>query len=208
MKILLISLIYFTNLSWSKVINTQLHNNGYEKLNKLAHSQSIARRVKKGEIVSVAKVESSIIDKMPIQTLKLYGAGLHPKSCRFAMRKLSLYENYHQYVGVIKKSSYNDASQRITFNIDSSLLPFSMIMDFKMARITGKGVYPFTFDKGFLKGLKGQIYIFEEKKTCLLLVKADFQGPETPINNTILEFFSQAIIKLALENLIRISKTY
>jgi hypothetical protein len=207
-KIVLISLIYFTQFCWSKVPNTALSQDGFMVLERISGSKKISKRVKKDQIISVAKVSDKKIDNMAYQTLSVYGAGFHPRSCLFALRKLSLYENYKDYVGIIKESYYDDTTGRVKFFIKSSLLPFSMRMNFKLPRITKAGLYPFTFDKGFLKDLKGHIHVFEQGKRCLLIITTDFEGPETGINNTILEFFSQAVVKLALENLIRISKTY
>jgi hypothetical protein len=207
-KIVLISLIYFIPFCWSKVPNTLLSQDGFNVLEKISGSKNISKRVLNGDVISVAKVLEKSIDKKTIQILNVYGSGYHPRTCRFALRKLSLYEDYHQYVGIIKKSEYNDTTERVKFFIESSLLPFSMRMNFKLPRITKVGIYSFTFDKGFLKNLKGQIHVFEETERCLFILTAKFEGPDTGINNTILEFFSKAVVKLSLENLIRISKTY
>ena len=207
-KIVLISLIYFNQFCWSKGPNTLLSQDGFKELERVSGSKKISKRVKNNEIIAVAKVFDKKINNSVSQTLSIYGSGLHPRSCQFALRKLSLYENYHKYVGIIKQSQYDDTTGRVKFFIKSSLLPFSMRMNFKLPRITKTGIYPFTFDKGFLKDLKGHIHVFDQDKKCLFILTTDFVGPDTGINNIILEFFSQAVVKLALENLIRISKTY
>lgn len=208
MKIFLISLIYSLTFHPPLASAQDLKSQGWKTLKRVSGSDSILKRVAKGDVISVAKVESKKEKGQDYQELSVYGAGLHPKNCTFALRKLSLYENYSEYVGVISKSSYDDRTERVTFHIESSLLPFNMIMDFKIPRIKKPGVYPFTFDKGFVKGLRGHINVHQDKNKCLLMVRASFYGPDTGINDTILEFFTQALVKLALNNLIRISKTY
>jgi hypothetical protein len=204
-KILLISLIYFNPICWSKLPNTLLSQDGFAVLERISGNKRILKRVKNGEVISVAKVSDKKNKKIEIQTLAVYGAGYHSKSCQFALRKLSLYENYKDYIGIIKKSTYNDDNQRIKLLLESNLLPFSMRMNFKIARIKTVGRYPFTFDNGFLKELKGDIHVYQKDKRCLLLITANYEGPSTTINNTVLEFFSKAVIELSLRNLIRIS---
>src|SRR5690606_30666807 len=108
-----------------------------------------------------------------------------PRNCTRAMRKLSLYENYHNYMDFIKTSSYNDKTQKFTFTIEHTLLPYNMVVRFKIPRITKEGHYPFTFEDGFLKDLKGTIIVQEIGKYCLLGLKADWRGPETKIPNIV-----------------------
>src|SRR6476660_1241219 len=59
----------------------------------------------KGDVVSVGKVHSPTEKE---QQMMLFVSGVHPRNCTRAMRKLSLYENYHQYMDFVKTSSYND----------------------------------------------------------------------------------------------------
>ena len=106
----------------------------------------------KGEVISTSKVDSPT-DKE--QQMMLFVSGIHPRNCTRAMRKLSLYENYHNYMDFIKSSKYDEKSQKFSFTVDHALLPFPMVVGFKIPRITKAGVYPFTFEDGFLKGLHG-----------------------------------------------------
>ncbi len=207
-KIILISFFYFSKLGLSKDLFPPPKRTGFQILKEISNSKSIVKRVKKGEIISVSQVEDQKIKDIKTQILTLYSAALHPKSCQFALKKLSLYENYKDYIGIIKESYYDEQTKRIGLSIESSLLPFHMKMDFKMARMEKPGTYPFSFDKGFLKSLKGQISIHEEKSQCLFLLTAKFKGPDTGINSIILGFFTETAINLGLTNLIRISKTY
>jgi len=155
-----------------------------------------------GEVLSNGNV-SSPRDKE--QKLTLMVVGIHPRTCSKAMRKLSLYENYHNYMDFIKTSSYEDATQKFSFTIDHTLLPFSMIVRFKIPRITGPGQYPFIFEDGFLKNLKGTVVVENLGPHCLMALRSDWQGPETKIPNIIFGSFIQTVGKLGLEHLIRVS---
>lgn len=139
------------------------------------------------------------------QQMMLFVAGVHPRNCTRVMRKLSLYENYNQYMDFVKESKYDEASQKISFILDHTLLPFPMSLTFKLARITKEGHYPFTFDNGFLKDLKGTVVVKEVGKFCLLGLKTDWRGPESKIPNMVFETFVQTVGKLGLEHLIRVS---
>lgn len=156
----------------------------------------------KGDVISTSKVTSPT-DKE--QQLMLFVSGVHPRNCTRAMRKLSLYENYSNYIGFIKKSEYDEKSQKIFFSMDHALLPFPMNLTFKLPRITKEGTYPFTFDHGFLKDLKGNIIVREVGKFCFLGLKTDWRGPETKIPNMVFEMFLQTAGKMGLEHLIRVS---
>lgn len=156
----------------------------------------------KGEVISQGQ---SGTPAPKTQDLYLFVTGLHPRNCTRAMRKLSLYENYHSYMEFIKTSQYNEATQKFSFTIDHALLPFPMIVGFKIPRITKEGHYPFTFEDGFLKNLKGTVIVKEIGKYCLLGLKADWRGPETRIPNVIFGTFLQTVGKLGLEHLIRVS---
>lgn len=156
----------------------------------------------KGEVISQGKVTSPTKQE---QEMKLTVAGVHPRNCTRAMRKLSQYENYHQYIDFIKKSEYNQQTQKFSFMVDHALLPFPMVVGFKIARITKAGNYQFLFEDGFLKGLTGQLIIRDVGKFCLMGLKSDWRGPESPIPNTIFGTFVQTVGKIGLERLIRVS---
>lgn len=156
----------------------------------------------KGNVISVGKVHSPT-DKE--QQLMLFVSGVHPRNCTRAMRKLALYENYSSYMDFIKQSQYDEAKQQVTFVMDHLLLPFPMNLTFKIPRIKGEGVYPFTFDHGFLKDLKGSVVVKHVGKFCSLSLKTDWRGPETKIPNVAFEAFLQTVGKLGLEHLIRVS---
>ena len=168
-----------------------------------AASEGETEDLLKGDVISVGKVSSPTKET---QQMMLFVSGVHPRNCNMAMRKLSLYENYSNYMDFIKVSKYDDQKQQVTFIMDHMLLPFPMNLTFKIPRITKAGKYPFTFDHGFLKDLKGTIGVAEIGKFCLLTLKTDWAGPETKIPNFAFEAFIQTVGKLGLEHLIRVSR--
>ncbi len=168
-----------------------------------APSEGQTEDLLKGEVISTGKVDSPTDTE---QQMMLFTAGIHPRNCKRVMRKLSMYENYSTYIDFIKKSEYNTQKGEVTFVIDHLLIPFPMRLTFKIPRITKEGVYPFTLDHGFLKDLKGTIVVKDIGKFCLLGLKADWRGPETPIPNLAFSAFIQTVGKMGLEHLIRISR--
>ncbi len=170
--------------------------------------ESVWKKILSGEIHTKSEVRSSGDKGQKKQILDFYIAGLHTKSCRFALKKLSHYESYKDHIGYIKSSSYNEENERVHFKLSSALMPFNMILDFKIPRIKKAGSYDFIFDKGFLINLKGKITAVDYKKRCLFYTTAHWQGNHTGIPNTLFSFFSKALSQLAMENLFRISSTY
>ncbi len=156
----------------------------------------------KGEVVSQGKVSSPSEKE---QEMFLFVAGVHPRNCTRAMRKLSLYENYHNYLDFIKTSQYDEKTQRFAFVIDHTLMPYPMSVRFKIPRIKGPGRYPFIFEDGFLKDLRGTVVVHELGKFCLMGLKTDWRGPNTKIPDVIFSTFIQTVGKLGLEHLIRVS---
>lgn len=154
-----------------------------------------------------SEISSFKLDRKDFQKLNFFIAGLHKKKCSFALVKLAQYERYSEFVDFIKGSKYDDKSQRIWLKLSHTLLPFNMILDFKLARIVEKGVTRFQFDSGFLKGLTGQIHVNEHRDRCLFATKARWEGPDSGIPDSVFSFFSQALGKLAMEKLFRISQT-
>lgn len=167
-----------------------------------APSEGQTEDLLKGEVISVGKVNSPTEKE---QQMMLFVSGVHPRNCQRAMRKLSLYENYNTYMDFVKQSSYDEKKQQVNFVMDHALLPFPMSLTFKIPRIKGPGHYPFTFEHGFLKDLKGTVGVKDVGKFCLLTLKTDWRGPETKIPNIAFEAFIQTVGKIGLEHLIRVS---
>ena len=178
------------------------------RLASLPYSSKLISKISKGTIISLSEVKTLIEKKEKKQELKFSVTGLHKKSCRFALRKLSQYEIYKNHIGFIKKSRYLEKEGRVDFLLSSLLLPFDMRLNFKIPRIKSPGVYPFLFDQGFLKNLNGVIQVAESKNQCLFHTTASWIGPHSGINDTIFAFFSKALAELAMKNLFRMSKTF
>lgn len=179
--------------------------------NVLPYKKKLKEKILGGEIFSESKVKSSTLIEnglvSQIQELHFTIAGLHPKSCEYALKKLALYENYSTFLDFVKESRYDEATKGINFLLAHPLLPYDMRLMFKLPRIEKPGVYPFEFDVGILKNLKGNIYAVEHKKRCLFFTKADWEGPHTNFPNIVFELFSQTLSKITMERLFRISNT-
>ncbi len=186
----------------------------YYTMKNLPLKRPIKTYISKGEIYANSEVETVVLAKFNSgkvvegQSLDFRTSGLHKKDCRFALKKLSKYENFKKYLDFVADSKYDDEKKRVFFLLSSKILPFDMILDFKLPRITKEGAYKFQFDKGFLNGLSGVIHVSNFKNRCLFYTEAFWQGPKTKIPNIIFEFFSTTLSKLAMKNLFRISSTY
>ena len=165
--------------------------------------KSLWKKIEKGQNYSKSEVKT----QKETQSLDFLSLGLHPKSCQIALVKISRYEYYEQFLDFVKKSTYDDSSKRLYLELEHSLLPFSMNLNFVIDRVSKPGVYPFHFDGGFLKGLKGTIRASQYQDRCFLVAKANWQGPDTSIPDTAFELFTEAMGQLTLRNLFRISKT-
>ena len=179
--------------------------------NVLPYKKKLKEKIWAGEIFSESKVKSLVLvtdqKTEEIQELKFSIAGFHQKSCDYALKKLSLYENYSDFIDFVKLSQYDEEKQEINFLLSHILLPYDMRLIFKLPRITKEGVYPFSFDQGILKDLKGTIYVEKINNRCLFYTKAQWSGAHTKIPNTIFEFFSQTLAKMTMERLFRLSNT-
>ncbi|MEC8624488.1 MAG: hypothetical protein VXY34_06710 [Bdellovibrionota bacterium] len=178
------------------------------RLDTLPYSPKLIQKITKGIIISSSDVKTLKEKKEQKQKLKFSVTGLHKKSCRFALRKLSQYEIYKNHIGFIKESRYLESKGRVDFLLSSLLLPFDMRLNFKIPRIKSPGTYHFLFDQGFLKNLKGIIHVADSKNQCLFHTTASWIGPHSGINNTVFAFFSKALSELAMKNLFRMSKTF
>ena len=200
--------IFFSSL----VLFFTVSLNGSESnLSTLPYQKNVKEKILSGTVFSESKVNNSLLGTQKMQSLRFSIAGLHPKSCSYAMKKLSLYENYSQLLDFVKESHYNPKSKEINFLLSHILLPYDMRLIFKLDRITGPGVFNFRFDVGILKNLTGTIYVMKEKirsqERCLFYTTAKWDGPHTRIPDFIFEAFSQALAKHSMERLFRLSST-
>jgi len=166
-------------------------------------SQNIKRSLSK----SIYSEGVVVTKDLKYQSLKLKVAGLHPKACWVALSKISQYEHYKNYSGIITRSNYNDKTSMIDLDMDHLLMPFPMTLNFKIKRIEDPGNYPFTFKNGILKGLRGEIRVAEHKKQCLFYVKANWTGPKTKIPDKIFSFFTTVLGEKFMERLFQVSRT-
>lgn len=162
----------------------------------------VVKILKDGDIYRNAKVES---DKDQ-QSLDYEIYGIHPNSCQYALKKLSRYERFHSYMDLIKLSGYDEKRKLIYLYLDHTLLPFPMVLNFKIDRITKPGRYMFSFDKGFLKGLIGHINVKEYDNKCLFFATSYWKGKKSDIPDTVFELFSETIGEMAMKKLFRVSK--
>lgn len=158
-------------------------------------------------IYCTSKVDSYKLDNKEYQSLDYFIAGLHQKKCRIALSKLSQYERYQEFIDFVKISRYDRERKHIKLHLGHILMPFDMILDFEIPRISKPGVYPFHFDKGFLKGLTGEISVSQHNNRCLFATQARWKGPKSKIPDQVFSFFSQSLGKNAMETLFRISLT-
>jgi len=172
--------------------------------NDLDLSETSIRSIQKEKIVveSLAKTLSKAE-----QSFHFKGAGLHPRSCKKGLRKLSLYQSYKDYLSFIKKSEYSDKTKNFYLVFDSPLLPFKMSLKFKIDRLKKPGHYNFTFDHGFFKGLLGTISIYDAGEKCLYAVRANWKGKHTKIPAKIIEFFTETLGASGIKALFRIANT-
>lgn len=175
-----------------------------KNLSEINLKKNIKEKILKGEIFCESKVSEPTKTE---QQLNFNITGLHPKSCAYALKKLSLYENYNQFLDFVKESKYNNETKELNFLLSHILLPFDMRLIFKLDRITKEGDYNFFFDQGFLKGLTGKIYVSEENKRCLFHSEVYWRGKDTKIPNKILEMFSQTLSVHTMTKLFRMSST-
>ena len=194
-KIIYLTLFLITNTLCSQEL----------KFENLPYKKNIKENILAGEVFSESKVKSLNLNKD--QSLKFSIAGLHPKSCVYVLKTLSLYEEYSHFLSFVKESHYDVSKQEIYFVLSHFLLPYDMALIFKLPRITSTGVYPFTFDIGILKDLHGKIYVSDYAGKCLFYSNAEWIGPKTGFPNVVFELFSQALSKLSMEVLFRISSS-
>ncbi len=194
-KIIFLSLIFCTKTLCSEVIS----------LEKLPYKKNIKENILAGQIFSESRVQN--LNLGTEQSLHFSIAGLHPKSCAYALKTLSLYEDYSHFLNFVKESHYDEQKKEINFLLSHMLLPYNMRLIFTLPRITSTGSYPFSFEIGILKNLHGTINVIDHKNRCLFYSTADWVGPHTGFNPVIFELFSQALSKLSMEILFRMSSS-
>lgn len=164
-------------------------------------------KLKDGHVLAYSTVKTDKSMGPPAQSLDYKIYGLHPKNCDFSLKKISRYESYSQFIDFVKKSDYDEKSQTIFFEFSSLLLPYDMLLSFKLPRIEKPGLYQFSFDKGFLRGLIGSVHVEEKFGRCLFSGTAKWNGPDSQIPDSIFELFSKNLGKAAMERIFRFSSS-
>ena len=152
-------------------------------------------------------VRSIVKSNKNIQHFDYLVIGLHQSSCEEAMKTIGNYESYQRHLDFIKSSTYKN--ERINLRLSSIFMPFDMTLNFKIPRIRSSGVYPFSFDNGFLFGLEGKITVRQFKRhkkfKCLIGLEGSWSGKKTKIPDTIFEIFTKTIGQIGVSKLFRIS---
>ena len=174
-------------------------------LEKAVPGSSIQKSIQEKGPYASSKVKEISFNGEKGQAMDFWAAGLHEKSCQIALRKLSLYENYKQYLGFIEESLYIEDAQLVMARIATPIFPIKVDLRFKIPRIEKVGVYPFEFKEGFLKDLRGEVHVSEEKGRCFIFVKADWAGKHTGFPCSLLEIFSAGVVQMGMERLFKIS---
>lgn len=193
-KIIFLAIIFSTKTLCSEGLS----------LEKLPFKKNIKEKILDGQIFSESRVRNLNLNQ---QSLHFSIAGLHPKSCTYALKTLSLYEEYSHFLSFVKESRYDEQKKEINFLLSHILLPYDMRLIFTLPRVTSTGSYPFSFEIGILKNLHGTINVIDHKNRCLFYSTAEWVGPHTGFNPMIFELFSQALSKLSMEILFRISSS-
>lgn len=152
-----------------------------------------------GEVLSDATVNSDDIN----QHFFLHGMAMHKKGCRKVLRKLSVFENYKEWISFIERSDYVEKNNLLTLKADHLLLPYPMIVFIIVDRPTKPGIYPFLFPIGLFKNLSGFFEVKEINGRCIVYTESKWSGPKTKIPNLAIEVFSEALSIKGAEILMR-----
>lgn len=144
--------------------------------------------------------------KLKRQSFNLKALALHTKNCTKALRKLSMLEEYKNWIGFIKRSDYNEINKLFTLSADHPLLPYPMRIHIIVNRPTKEGLYNFTFPTGLFRGLKGFFEIKEFNNKCLFYASSNWEGRKTKLPDFVIELFSETLSKIGGELLMRKTK--
>lgn len=197
---LLLSLpLYAARITLTSAQETELR----ERLKSWWHGPvNFSSTILQSEVVAWSDVENVGPDKQKMIALV---AGLHPRSCAKGLRRISRYEDYHQHMSFVKESTYKEATTDVRFLLEHMVLPFPMVLAFKLPRIQSAGETQFEFTHGIFKDLKGTIRVAPVGNRCLYFLRADWLGQSTGLAPVIVETFAQTLVKIGLEHLIRVS---
>ena len=163
-------------------------------------------KLEKGETYLLSHVET--LNKTNEQQFDFVLAARHSKSCRFALKKLKLYERFSEYVDMVTLSRYTPETRELYLELSPPIISDKLILTFNIARIESEGSYPFRFDGGFLNGLEGKIEVLNYKHRCIFSITAHWKGAKTRYSDQVLSLFAATASEIALNRLFRISSSY
>jgi hypothetical protein len=155
-----------------------------------------------GKILS----KSRVVSPGKKQDFKLNVMALQKVKCSKILRKISMLENYAQWISFIKKSTYSEENKLFTIRANHTLLPYPMLVHILVARPTTPGYYPFMFPTGMFHGMAGHYEIKEFNKKCIFFAESHWNGPATKIPNFVVELFSETLSQMGGEILLRKAK--
>jgi hypothetical protein len=204
-KQIVLTLLFFSSSSYAAHIS--LTKAQSEKLQKFItekwNSQSqILKNLQEQEVISEATAQQVSQSQ---QSLSLKVIALHPRTCQRGLKKISLYEDYKSHMSFLQKSEYDEKKQMVFFTIDHSLLPYAMVLNFKLPRIKSESVTHYIFTHGLFKNLQGEIHVQSIDNRCVYFMQASWLGETTKLNASIVEAFAQTLTKIGLEHLMRIA---
>jgi hypothetical protein len=194
---LIIQLILLSFASFAQSVDLNQYLSSKWKL-----SKTHIKYLEKGKVIANSEVDSD----SGKQTFDLKAGALHTKKCRKVLRKISRLEDYKNWIGFIKSSSYIKKSHLFTIKADHPLLPYPMIVHIIVERPTKQGKYPFTFPTGMFAGLQGYFEISEFNNRCFFYAESHWHGKETKLPNFVIEIFSETLSRIGGEVLMRKTK--
>lgn len=208
MRKLLILLLFISSIEVNKAFSaSDLLKHYTESKWKISKTQKTY--LMNHKILSEAKVlktKTKTNDDDDEHTFTLKAMALHSRNCKKVIRKLSLLEEYANWIDFIKKSDYDENSKLFTLRADHPLLPFPMLIHILVDRPTKEGRYPFSFPTGIFTGLTGSFEIIEINKQCFFYGESFWQGKLTRIPAFVIEIFSETLSKIGGEVLMRKSQ--
>ncbi len=180
------------------------------ELSKLHKNSKLIQSLEKNKSFSTATVSSQKINQETLpsrQSLKSSLVGVHPSSCKIALKKLSRYETYKDFLPFVKESSYQEDTSQVSLKVKSKLLPIIVPLTFNLPRIEKAGSYPFTIQGGLFDGLKGTIYIQDlvESNRCFFTTLSHWEGVHTGFPNIVIQKATTILSKSSMQKLFSVS---
>jgi hypothetical protein len=164
------------------------------KINKTQHEYLLQGKIlSQSSVNSPGKSQDFTLNVMALQNVK----------CSKILRKISMLENYADWVSFIKKSTYSEKNNLFTIRADHALLPYPMLVHIMVARPIAPGFYPFMFPTGMFHGMAGHFEIKQFNKQCIFYAKSHWNGPKTKIPDFVVELFSETLSRMGGEVLLR-----